>query len=623
MTRKVDLGNALVEIGETVILGHGDIEFDPAGRIRIGRAWVNAEEGEQSRKFFLNFDQNALETATIKTNIATYETYPFDGMKMTLNLDPHPLYGAPASPNLCGLGDSYWTSTSLPWPAWAGGLSNVLTTNFVKFQHNYLELKIHPSTSLGNPPCDFFNPAFESGVIHNTRMAARFAKEGKLRGLWFDPEPLGGAPAGWSIWKYSDRPYASTRTFEEYKARAFYFGRRWMEVVQEEFPEIEIQVAFLYGFATEGETSTYGLLGSFLDGMFRARRGEAKIYEWGEEMYNRYQQNFLEFFKNATYLEHPTFSDSDYVRARAGVAIRMDDTPFDGDNALFQTGAENQHDYGTERYVSFYQETRRFLAGTATAGEVAAVRAARVSKGLEATFDPTVIPGLVAYLNPEALGLANGATMASFVDVTGNTWTGVGSPTYTSTGVGGHGGIDFVAASSQYATCHPVASRFSGTDPSFTLIWVQDFGTTPSGTVCMFSLGNSSDADPRISIRYTSAPLLTSQRVANDGTSDIAFASVGTYTPTTAATICAIVCNGALGSALVINGATNGYDPQPTIGAQTFDRMTLGALLQNTTPSQYFDDPVGSFLAFNRALGIQELKFVMQGIGRQYGITVV
>ena len=80
---------------------------------------------------------------------------------------------------------------------------------------------------------------------------------------------------------------------------------------------------------------------------------------------------------------------------------------------------------------------------------------------------------------------------------------------------------------------------------------------------------------------------------------------------------------------MTINGSNVGdasaklYDPQATIGAQAFDRATLGASIQNSTPSQYFNGVLGSFLIFNRALGSVELRYIVQGLGRQYGITVV
>lgn len=603
---------------------------------------------DPARKYHICFDQNALESATVKANIATYESIaPFDGMKVTVNLDPHPLFGAPGSPNLCGLGDSYWTTTGLPWPSWATALSNVLTTKFIKFQRNFLELKIHPSVTASVGLCDWMNPGMEQGPIHNTRMAARFCKDAKLRGVWFDPEPLNGQ-AGWSLWKYSDRPsiYTADFSFEDYQEKVEYYGRRFMEVIEEENPGMELHLSFLYSFATAETSSTmYGLFPSFLRGLMYARR-TVKVFEWGEEMYNRsgiagestvYPDTvgyFLSEFKSRAYLDTPINSDGTafvdpYYRARCSTALRMDASPFNGNATTHQAGVENHHTYGGDEYVNHYQEDRRYLAGTATAAEVAAVKAARVSVGLEQAFDPTVIPGLVAYVNPEALGLSNGATISSLVDVTGNTWTGSGSPTYTAAGVGGHGGIDFVAASSQYLTCDSVASLFSGTDVPFTIVYVQDFGTLPAGTVTMLSLGRSSDADPRISVRYTAAPLLTSQRVSDSGTSDIAFGTSPTYTPTTAAAVIALVCNGATGMAMQVNGSSVGdaaahlYDPQATIGAQTFDRMTLGALRQNGAASEFFDDPVGSFLIFNRALGERELKFVVQGLGLQYGIAVV
>lgn len=592
-----------------------------------------------ARKFFVNYDQNALETATVKANIATYETYPFDGMRVTVNLDPHPLYGAPASPNLCGLGDSFWTTTALPWPCWGPALDNLQTTNFIKFQKNFLELKVKPSTTATSGPADWFNPEFERSVIHNFRMAARFCKQGFLRGVWFDFESLGGSVANYQTFKYSDRPaiYTVDNTFEDYQAKVEYWGRRIVEVCEEEFPGMEIQCAFLYSFATaENGTTKYGLLPSFIKGMNRAKR-TVKVFEWGEEMYNRsgaetghVEGYFLTEFVNRTYSPIPytsenalTFSDN-YNTVRASTAIRMDASPFDGNSTLYQTGLINHATYGGDEYVNVYQEGRRYFAGTATAAEVRAVKNARIAVGLDVTFDPALIPGLVAYIDPEAMGITNGGTITTFTDVTGNVWTGVGSPTYVNNAIGAaHGGINFVASSSQYVTCHSKASSFNGTDVPYTIIWVQDFATLPAGTVSMFSLGLSSSANDRISIRYTVAPLLTSQRVGHDGTSDIAFASTGAYTPTTVPTICAVVCNGALGATLLVNGAVIGYDPMNTIGAQSFDRLTLGALLQNAAASQFFDAPVGKFIIYNRALGTSELKFIIQNLGVEMGITVV
>lgn len=572
------------------------------------------------RRFMLCFDQNPPNTATFKANILALERTPFDGHAIEPECT-HPVLGSTSLSNVI------WTSNAITWPNVQTALDNLLTTDCIKAQHNFLVARVTPPTALGEPPLDWFDPCIET-AIHNFRMLSRLSFEGKCRGIWLDLEP-DNSTSSWKLFNFSDRPGADSddveRDIDAYKERIKYIGKRVIEVFGEEHPNGHLLLSFCYEQATlepnVAEASrNYGLLPSFLHGIFDAAKASIEIHDWHEAGYALYTETQLKNAKRA--IESPSPRSKRYKIVR-GNATRPDQLDADYIYTAMVNGAELL----SERYLSCYQEDELFQVDppTMASDKIAALEMARVSLGLDSEFDPVLVPGLLVDFNPFLLsGLANDDPISSVTTATGNTYTQSGSarPIYKANGFGsGIPAISFTAASSQHLICDAVAALLTAAgsqDFPYTIIAVQQLSAASGATFCTASFGQLSTPNSQIRCQVTSSSKYQFQRLDDSGTA--APLTEGTGTADTDPHIVAWVSDGIHGS-IRVDGAQIITKGAQDVGVMTMNQHAIGASRGNITTA-YFGGLIGRVLIYKWALGIGQLRYLERGLGAQFGVTV-
>ena len=576
------------------------------------------------RRYIFCFDQNPPEIADVKTNIALFEQQPFDGMVMNVN-GTDPVLGSTTQ-----IGGRIWTANAFTWPGFSTTLSNLLTTNFIKFQHNFALATLQTSRTLGEPPLDWFDPAIET-VVHNFRMLARLCHDGKLRGIFFDLEPDNSfSTAGWRLFKFSDRPNAVdqsvTRNLAAYKAQVRYIGKRICEVMQEEYPDMHLILTFGYEQLL-GQDSTYegdrnyGLLGAFLDGLFDVLKPPFEIHNWYEGGYGHYTESQMAYAVDQ--MDSPKrFSTARYNMVR-GNASRADNLTATQLSSAIELGATLQ----SERYISTYQESQKFLVDPVTmdAAKITAIRNSRITLGMDHSFTPASYASLFLDLNPLVfVGFSNDDPIGSVTSTTGNAYTNAGGsvrPLYKSAGFGaGIPSMFFTAASSQILICDAVAALLATTpsqDFPYTFVWAQKLTAVGGGTFCALSFGRDATTNSQIRAQVTTTPNYQLQRLDDAGSADPESGG----TANTNAHIVTMMSNG-ISASIRVDGAQIITNQAQDVGVMTLNQHAVGASRGNTTTA-YFGGHIGRVLAYNKALGVEQLKILERYMGAAHGVTVV
>jgi hypothetical protein len=171
--------------------------------------------------------------------------------------------------------------TPIQYGDFAEAIADLKATRFRRFTDNFLWVWIASADSVR--PVDFFAADYRV-VVDNWRTAARLAKEGGYRGLFVDTEQY-NPKVGPFAWERVDNK--STRTPDEYAAKARERGREVMEAVNEVYPDIHM--LWFFGYAANGaqrpRTTPYAFVPDFIDGMIDAAGPECRIVDGYEQSY--------------------------------------------------------------------------------------------------------------------------------------------------------------------------------------------------------------------------------------------------------------------------------------------------------------------------------------------------
>lgn len=592
------------------------------------------------RKLLINYDSNPKKVDDIKTNIQTYELMPFDGMVAGMTL-ADPVLGDVTSYN------NVWTGSSWDWSMAQTPISDIITTKYQKFQHNFLYAKCSPVVAFGQPPVDWFDPAFPA-VINNFAFLAAiaFSSEGRYKGVWFDPEPT-NSTTGWKLFNYSDRPQTATYTFEEYQAQAKLCGQRIMEAMQRSYPGLKFLINFGYEQAIKQSnppigTNNYGLLAPFFDGLFDAASGETEIHNMYEDGYGHYTA--AQWAEDTDVVRNPpeTVFDSPryYGSVKKGNLIWVD--YIDGDFPSFSTvnnllnyftaarfqqalidmfTYEDVNGQAVDTYAGVYSQSVNWLTTSPTIPQVYinAANAARASLDWQEAFNPLLLENVVGYFNPFTMGLANNAPIASYVDPAGATWiqaSGPAQPLFQTAGINSLPSVLFAAASSQFLTSDALAANYTGTDKPMTviaLVFVSAAGTAYTYVNC----GGSGANNPCIDIRASVGSkwvILRTDSAASSAT------ATSTANVTAAATIVTYVTDGT-NATIRVNGVRDTTDAAQDVGLMTLNQFTIGARRTGAN-TQFFDGNLGPIIIASGAMGLSQIQYCERGIALQYGITL-
>lgn len=574
------------------------------------------------RKYITAFGNPVRATDGIKTYIAKYEQMPFDGMLL------NPKFAHSQMNSTQPLSVWNWTGYAVPWSELQTAVSDANTTDYRKFSQNYVLLK---TTVLSPYPlADWMSPSIES-VIWNFRMAARFADAAHYRGVFFDPEPDTGA--GQRIWKYSDRPYASEFTFEQYKDKVYEVGFWCMQAMQEEKHDIKLVLSFLLEQATKQNdppisTDNYGLWGPFVNGLIDALSSPAQIINYYEDGYEHYQQADLDYdIEQQLNPPSSVYTTRRYWgRVRKGFSTRQESHASD---ANFKTALVEGNQQVAEHTSFCYNETATPFFGASgvpsqSAATIAAGHSARVELGFQYDFDPYKIPGLILDFDPAEILLAQAADSAitSYTDYFGNVFTQAGAarPLIKADGIAtGIPAALFATASSQYLDIANFIARLSGTSDIPMSIFMQIKPTSVAASQGFFSIGRSATTDAQRVLGASTAALR--HKIKDDAGGNTT--TTGTVSITTNAAIASLIDSGTLMN-LRHNGA-NTISTNPYVvndyGVSTFSRAWLGAECLNS-PINYSACNIGRVLVYDRPILKSDAHYIEYGLATPAGIVV-
>lgn len=222
-------------------------------------------------KKLIEFGWDEPDTQFMREHVAEMERTPFDGCVFHVNYKS---------------GDD---TGSFTWECWGKkkftqeqlqhAIDNLQNTPFEQFTHNFLRFNVTPGD------VDWFDDF--SAVLHNAKLAARIAKQGKVKGILFDIEQYQSA-----LFNYSEQK-VSSKSWDEYAKQVRKRGHELIEAFQSEYPDITIFLTFGYCLPwlqakkEKGKLSEahYGLLAPLLNGMVDAANEDATIVDGHELSY--------------------------------------------------------------------------------------------------------------------------------------------------------------------------------------------------------------------------------------------------------------------------------------------------------------------------------------------------
>jgi hypothetical protein len=242
-----------------------------------------ARSAEPLAKRLIEFGWDEPDTTFLRAHIQEMERTPFDGCVFHANAVSSD--GKRESFTWLVWGQRRFTDLDLK-PA----LDDLKATPLHRFSHNFLRFNTTPGD------LDWFDD--HGAVVANARLAGRFAREGKCRGILLDIEQYEKP-----LFNYRKQRNASTKSWDDYAAQARRRGRDVMSAFQDGFPGITILLTFGHSLPRyqmkEGKVplseTDYGLLAPFLDGMIVAAEGSTRIIDGFELSYGyRQPERFAE-----------------------------------------------------------------------------------------------------------------------------------------------------------------------------------------------------------------------------------------------------------------------------------------------------------------------------------------
>jgi hypothetical protein len=225
------------------------------------------------RKHLIEFGWDEPDTALLRKHIATMERTPFDGTVF------HVTYDKPDGAKGMFLWEC-WSTRAFTEADFKQAREDVRATPLKSFTHNFLRFNVCPGD------VDWFDDF--ASVVNNARLAAQLAKEARAAGVLFDTEQYNT-----QLFNYAKQKSKDSQSFEAYAKQCRQRGREVMTAFQDAYPDLVVFLTFgqsLPYAQTGGDRAKlaqveYGLMAPFLDGMFDAARGKAKIVDGFESSY--------------------------------------------------------------------------------------------------------------------------------------------------------------------------------------------------------------------------------------------------------------------------------------------------------------------------------------------------
>jgi hypothetical protein len=248
-------------------------------------------------------------TQFMRENIESMEQFPFDGV----------IFHAMSTKGE-KIHREMWGNRKFEFAEFEHAVADLKATPFKSFTDRFLRVNVQPGS------VDWFDDEAWAVVLQNSTIAARIAKQGNCKGFMFDTESYVT-----KLFKYSEQPHRSEKSFSEYQAKVRQRGKQWMATVNAEFPDIKILMTF--GYAESGrlqknaEERVYGLLADFLDGMLDVCTPQTRIIDAWERSFGYKQQEEFVKARDITQTQLPEFAASSrqYLKhIQTGFAVWMD-----------------------------------------------------------------------------------------------------------------------------------------------------------------------------------------------------------------------------------------------------------------------------------------------------------
>lgn len=227
---------------------------------------------------------NTRDSAFVAAHWEEMEQMPFDGIGIGIALHrARPTIGEGSTGNL--LGWQVFGRTGFKVEAFREAIANLRKPAWKRFTDNFLPVAI--ATRDQDAGLSWFDDARWLTIEKNWRVLLTIARDGRCRGLLFDPEHY---DYECELFNYAHhRAQRADRPFADYARQARERGRQLGAATRELFPGITIGMQYGYTLAQRrngggavGENGRYALLPSFLDGLMEASAPEARFVDLWE-----------------------------------------------------------------------------------------------------------------------------------------------------------------------------------------------------------------------------------------------------------------------------------------------------------------------------------------------------
>jgi hypothetical protein len=213
-------------------------------------------------------------------------------------------------------------------------------------QNSYLQ--VHSKT---DDVFDWNNENHWTNTLTNIRLLVQLAKYGQFRGIVFDMEPYGKSP-----WDYSTQPAAPNLSFAQMSTLVRKRGQSMMDVMQTEYPGIEIWClyglsALDYDYSPDGDLqaalaeSGYGLWASFFNGWIDNMASSTTIVEGNEPSYYFTRTSHFVEQKRHVRNDLAAFLSGDDAQSKYKASVKMG-------HAVYVDGVMNMHK--SPRFIGYY-----------------------------------------------------------------------------------------------------------------------------------------------------------------------------------------------------------------------------------------------------------------------------
>jgi hypothetical protein len=235
---------------------------------------------QRVRKKLLSLGWDHPTPAQLCRDLAEMDRRPLDGVAIGVTAR-----GAPASlgtnPFVQAFSDRKWKRE---W--FEESIRDLKALRPKRLQENFLWLFANP----GN--VDWFDDNGWKNIVEHCRMAAWIARQGGLRGVWFDPEPY---QPPFAPFRYGAQPQDARRSFDEYAAKVRQRGREVMRAMAAEYPGMTVFTTFMNSWNLPAArnpyprrllaSEPYGLLPAFFDGWMDVLPKSITLVDGGESAY--------------------------------------------------------------------------------------------------------------------------------------------------------------------------------------------------------------------------------------------------------------------------------------------------------------------------------------------------